>query len=324
MNQYMGSKLIIVEGLTGSGKSIMAHFIARQHQYNGISAQWVHEGEVPHPIFGDLDISIEKYMAEMRANWVAYVNQIGNNEEVHVVEACFFNNLLETLLAHNVERAQIIQYAAELQAIIQPLNPTLVYLVQEDVEAALERNFNHRGSDFRNHVIELATSTPLTKVRGWEGYDGMLLYWQEFVALTDELFQRFPSRKLKIDNTAGDWDAYNQQVLGYLALPLIPEQNISPTEALNLIGLYKDRQTGKEITVRLESGGLTINLFLNVWTRLVRRAQNVYLAEGWPFEISFESDNFSYALEMKIGGRNVDYLPLVGTVADRECVNAAP
>jgi len=59
MDGYVGSKLIIVEGLTGSGKSIMAHFIARQLQYNGIAASWVHEGEEPHPILMDVESSIE-------------------------------------------------------------------------------------------------------------------------------------------------------------------------------------------------------------------------------------------------------------------------
>ena len=66
MHEYVGSKLIIVEGLTGSGKSIMAHFIARQLEYNGIPASWVHEGEEPHPILMDVESSIESFMAEMR------------------------------------------------------------------------------------------------------------------------------------------------------------------------------------------------------------------------------------------------------------------
>ena len=101
-NQYIGSRLIIVEGLTGSGKSIMAHFIARQLQYCGIPASWVHEGAVPHPILIDLDTSIVQYMAEIRANWIAYIDQIGSAPEVRVIEASFFNNLLETLMAHQV------------------------------------------------------------------------------------------------------------------------------------------------------------------------------------------------------------------------------
>ena len=316
MNQYVGNKLIIVEGLTGSGKSIMAHFIARQLQDNGISANWVHEGEDPHPILMDVESSIEDYMAEMRERWAAYVDQIGSSAEVRVIEGSYFNNFLETLLAYNVERGQILQFATELQTLSEPLNPTLVYLVQEDVEQALVQNFNNRGSGFRDYVIDFVISTPLAVERGWEGYDGMLLYWQAFVDLTDELFGKYPNRKLKIDNTAGDWETYKLQVMDCLSIPLVPEQTVSPAEAKRLIGLYKDRSGCKEFTVRYEGEELNINLYLKVWTRLVRRGQNEFMAEGWPFEIRFDVDELQDGSVMRIGGRDVDYLPLVGTVAE--------
>jgi thymidylate kinase len=317
MHEYVGSKLIIVEGLTGSGKSIMAHFIARQLQYNGIPASWVHEGEEPHPVLMDVESSIEDHMAEMRERWAAYVDQVGLSDKVMVVEACFFNNLIESLLAHNVDRPKIVQYGDELQALIEPLNPTLVYLAQEDVEKALERSFKDRGKEFMNYVLRYATATPFARQRGWEGYEGMVKFWQEFVALTDELFQRYRIRKLKIDNSAGNWGDYNLQVLGCLSIPLIPEQGVSQNEAIELIGVYKDRKSDKEFTVHHGDGELTINLFLNVRTRLVWWMEKVFIAEGWHFEVSFESDGLSGASVMKIGGRDVDYLPLVGTVADK-------
>jgi len=316
MHEYVGSKLIIVEGLTGSGKSIMAHFIARQLEYNGIPASWVHEGEEPHPILMDVESSIESFMAEMRKKWAAYVTQVGLSQ-VKVVEASFFNNLIEYLLAYNVDRPQIIQYGDELQSIIEPLNPTLIYLVHKDVARSLERNFKDRGEGFMNYVIQYATDTPLAKRRGWQGYEGMLMFWHELVAVMDELFQRYHIRKLKIDNSAGNWDDCNRQVLECLSIPLIPEPGVSQSEAMGLIGVYKDRKSDKEFTVHYEDGELTINIFLNVRTRLVRRAEKVFVTEGWHFEVSFESDSSSGASVMRIGGRDIDYLLLVGTVADK-------
>jgi len=307
----------MVEGLTGSGKSIMAHFIARQLQYNGIPASWVHEGEEPHPILMDVESSIEGYMAEMRERWAAYVDQVELSDEVRVVEACFFNNLIESLVAHDVDRPRIAQYGDELQALIEPLDPTLVYLVQENVDRALERNFKDRGKGFRDYVIQYATDTPLAQRRGWEGYEGMVMFWREFVTVTDELFQRYHIRKLKIDNSAGNWDEYNRQALQCLSIPLTPEQRVSQSEAMRLTGAYKDRGSGKEFTVGYEDGELSINLFLNARTRLVQRAENLFWAEGWHFEVSFESDGLSEASVMRIGGRDVDYLPLVDTVADK-------
>jgi thymidylate kinase len=317
MTQSVGSKLIIVEGLTGSGKSTTAHFIARQLAYNGVAATWLHEGELPHPILIDLDTSIESYMTRIRDNWAAFVDQVRSSPRVRVVEGCFFNNLLETLWAYKVERSEIMQFAAELQALGEPLNPTLIYLVQSDVEQALVRNFGNRGTDFRTFVIDLATTTPLAQQRGWEGYAGMVHYWQAFVALTDELFERFPYRKVKIDNTAGDWDDCNRQVMACLSMPLVAEEIVSQSEAMGLVGVYRDRRSGKEFTVHYEDGQLTIQLFLDVKTRLVRAADRGFLAEGWHFEVGFEPDGLSGARVMRIGGRDVDYLRLVGTIADR-------
>ena len=307
----------MVEGLTGSGKSIMAHFIARQLQYNGIPASWVHEGEMPHPILVDVESTIEDHMAAMRHRWAAYVDQVSLSGQVMVVEATFFNNLLESLLAHNVDRLKIVQYAEELQALIEPLSPTLIYLVQEDLEKALERSFVDRGSEFMDYVIRYATGTPIAIQRGWKGYQGMVEFWQEFVALTDELFQRCRIRKLKVDNSAGNWADCNLQVLDCLSIPLMPEQGVSPDEAIELVGVYKDRKSDKKFTVRHEDGELTINLFLDVRTRLVRWMEKGFITEGWHFEVSFESDGLSGTSLMKIGGRDVDYLPLVGTVADK-------
>jgi hypothetical protein len=43
-------KLVLVEGLPGSGKSTTAQFLARQLRLAGHPASWHHEGETPHPV----------------------------------------------------------------------------------------------------------------------------------------------------------------------------------------------------------------------------------------------------------------------------------
>jgi thymidylate kinase len=318
MSDYVRSKLIIVEGLTGSGKSIMAHFIARQLQYNGIAASWVHEGEEPHPLLIDVESSIEDYMSEMLANWAATVEQIETSGEVKVVEACFFNNLIDTLLAYNVEPSKILDYGDRLQSIIEPLNPVLVYLVQEDMERALERSFKDRGEEFKDYVIQFTTDTAFAKQRGLEGYEGMARFWREFLVVTDELFQRYHIRKLRVDNSAGNWEDCNRQVMEYLMIPLIPEQRASQDEAMELVGVYKDRDSGRAFSVYYEAGVLSINLLMDVKTRLVRQAEHAFLTEGWHFVIHFEAAESSSGINrLRIGGRNVDYLRLAGTVADK-------
>lgn len=311
------NRLIIVEGLTGSGKSTMAHFIARQLQHNGIDADWVHEGEFHHPIFIDVESNIEEYMEAMVGKWRAFAERIESSYKVTVVEACFFNNVIESLLVHNVDRPRIIQYGYELQETIEPLNPALVYLVQPDIVNALARNFRNRGDGFRDYVIQFATSTPYATQRGLEGYEGMVTFWRDFVSVTDELFHNCHISKLMIDNSVGDWDCHNRRVLEFLSITPVQEHTVSSSEAMRFVGTYRDEKNGRQFTVQYVDGDLAVNLFLKTKTRLIRKTERVFWAAGWHFEVSFEADDVGRISTLRIGGRDVDYLSLVGTVATR-------
>ena len=98
MTHTYAHRLILVEGLTGSGKSTTAHFIARQLQANQFPAGWIHEGELAHPVLIDVETTIEQYMADTRDRWTAFAQQIAQSPEVVVVEASFLNNLIETVI----------------------------------------------------------------------------------------------------------------------------------------------------------------------------------------------------------------------------------
>ena len=47
----INTKIIFVDGITGSGKSTITHFIARQLEQNGIKARWFHEEEEGNPFW---------------------------------------------------------------------------------------------------------------------------------------------------------------------------------------------------------------------------------------------------------------------------------
>ena len=49
-NQMIKTKLILVDGISGSGKSTTAHFIHRQIEKNGIKVKWFYEQEDNHPL----------------------------------------------------------------------------------------------------------------------------------------------------------------------------------------------------------------------------------------------------------------------------------
>jgi thymidylate kinase len=309
--------LIIVEGLTGSGKSVMAHFIARQLGYNGIAADWIHEGAAPHPVTREIETTIEDFQVSALDRWRGFVAQIAASDTVEVVEACLFNLLIESLFAHNLARLDILAFADTLQKVIQPLNPALVYLTQRDVRGALERNFRNRGEGFQRFVIDYATGTPYAKSRGLEGYDGMVAFWQDFVTLTDALFDRYAIDKIKIENSAGEWERYHQKVMTFLSTPLLKDPTLSEQDAQQYVGVYRDKTARAAYPVVYDNGNLLINFFHNAWARLIPHRLGVFCAEGWYFEIQFAQDHTGEVTGLVFCGEDVDYLKLVGTAAEK-------
>jgi len=317
------NKLIIVEGLTGSGKSIMAHFIGRQLQAHGIPAAWVHEGELDHPVpVAEPEPDTASFQETMLERWRTFTSQAQASDTVTVIEASFFNNLFETLFTENVPQPQILSFAGQIQAIIRPLKPALLYLTQTDVARALEQNFSNRGERFQQFVIEYATRTPYAQRNELTGYQGMVQFWQEFVNLTDALYQQFEGDKLVVDNSAGEWQRYNQQVLSFLSIPWTPAPRISASKATRYVGTYQDRTRGNQYQVKYQNSKLFINqLISQAWTRLIPLDVDIFAAEGWHFELGFEPEPSGRGMKLRIGGRDIDYLKLAGTVAIKETNN---
>ena len=309
-------RLILVEGLTGSGKSTTAHFIARQLQANRIPARWIHEGELAHPVLIDVDTTIEQYMADIRERWTAFVQQTAQSREVVVVEASFFNNLIETVFAHAMDRAEVIRYGLELLAMIDILRPALLYLDPGDLEAALARNFQNRGEGFRDYVIAYCTGTLFAKKHALTGYAGMVAFWHAFVSITAELFERWPYAKCAVSIAATEWESHYQQMLDFLSIPYVAERNLPPQTITRLTGTYADMSQDQMFEVSVQDDRLMIDI-RGVPTRLVPLNEDVYAVAGWHFTAQFTTDDSGQITQLIINGADVDYFALAGTRASR-------
>lgn len=309
--------LILVEGLTGSGKSMMAHFLARQLTYNGIDSVWVHEGEINHPTLVEFESRIQEYMMLSLHNWDEFVRQILETKQPHIVEAAFFNNLLETLFANNLDEGVIIAYAHRLLEVIDPVTPLLIYLAQPDVTGALVKNFENRGEKFRSFVEAFACGTPYAKRRNLTGHDGMITFWKDFVRLTDTLYEDLDFRKFKLDVSGDRWDDYYQEITEALHLSFIPDPLISEEEAQKYIGKYVQGEDSRVFTISFQDGKLLVDVFLDVASPLIKETDNTFAVSGWHFKVYFEENELGKFHRIHIGGKDIDYLKLVGVVAEK-------
>jgi thymidylate kinase len=64
----INTKLILVDGLPGSGKSTIAHFLARQMELNDIKVKWIYETIDDHPLeYHVKEFKLETFLDEFES-----------------------------------------------------------------------------------------------------------------------------------------------------------------------------------------------------------------------------------------------------------------
>ena len=224
----MDTRLIIVEGVMGSGKSTLSAWITRQLCQHGYAAEHVPERFSSHPTSVTrtlphwrkiwLDISNDAFIAQSQANWRKLVESALTSSTIYVFDGQFFHGDMTNLMIANTPRHQLTAYIDSLAEILQPLQPTFIYLYQQDVSQALEGVAHERGASWLRLQIDWKVKSLYGAQHGYQGLAGWLQLYRDFRLLTDELYERLPMRKVAIENSAQEWQQYEVQVLDFLGL----------------------------------------------------------------------------------------------------------
>jgi len=302
--------LILIEGLTGCGKSSLAHYLSRQLEANGVPHTWVHEAETPHPLWPPEELPIGDFIRQMPGRWETFLENNRQAGKIAVVEACFFNNLVEELFIEDIPRDEIIEFGMHMQEVIRPYHPALVYLRRGPVAEALKLNFADRGEGFRDFVIDFTSGTKYSKAHQLTGYDGMVTFWQDLIAIYEELFERYTIDRLLIENPREDWAAYNRQALEFLGIAPHPDPKLSKSDAHKYLGEYRLQHNDESWTVQYDNElqALRLNKFI-----LIPQTGDHFLISSHHFEIQFITGAGGQVTGFEVGGRDIDYLQLVGT-----------
>jgi hypothetical protein len=218
-------RLVIVEGIMGSGKSTTMRFIAKQLQDAGRPAVTIHEGTDPHPVRATdelehwfepwRDATPQHLVDRALARWTAFV------ADTHAQTAGqLFHGDLTHLLLMDAEPALIFTYIQKLTTVIAPLDPFVFYLWQENVEDAIRTVCAERGPEWIDHQVNWKLAVPYCTRKGYMKLKGLISLYRDYRQITDDLFQTLPFDKLAIENSGRDWPAYERQIQHALGLPM--------------------------------------------------------------------------------------------------------
>jgi thymidylate kinase len=313
------TRLVLFEGIPGSGKSTTAQFIAQALADQGYPVRWWYEEELGHPVylFRDLpgltqvreDLHGGRYRAVIAAalrQWHRFAAQVGAGEEIVVVDGCLFGYLAWSLFPLDVSPAEIMAYIAEVEAIIAPLNPALIAFRQEDIAHSFARVCARRGGNTEARFVSNATESRYGQRHNLRGFAGLVDFWSEYRRLIDTACATSPFPVLTIETDSAEWSSYQRRCLAFLGLT--PEATASPvvTNPNWYTGTYHAEQGDTLVDVLIDAadGRLVLDGLPELWLRtpLLPRGEDTFALEGLPFTVTFGSGQDQEASDLRLSG----------------------
>ena len=228
------TQLIMVEGLPGLGKTTTASWLAARLRAEHLPVRLYLESQPEHPINvgGDLhpagDVTGETYFQRYRPasfiqeslqRWQAFVDDAMQTDAISVLDSYPFQNSIRILLQMDAALDDMRAYAAQVEALVMPLRPALIYLSHRDVAHSVQ-HFSEigaqRGEAWMDYVARLIAHCPYGEARHLEGDNGVLAFIRDYKQLTDALLRESRLPRIVLVDCSGAWDACYRQIETFL------------------------------------------------------------------------------------------------------------
>ncbi|OAB47190.1 hypothetical protein [Paenibacillus antarcticus] len=216
-------KLIIVDGIPGSGKSTLSEMISNELNKQEIKNIFYHELTKDHPLFIH-ERKFTTFKDQGEANY--YFNRVvelfnrfvdlhKNEPEIIIIESILFQDTLSFAYNMGMEPSMIEELFNLLVDILNRLNPVLIYIYQFDVRRNWEMIGKIRGVEW---IPSLHTP---------EGLDEAERDWKPNQEFIKSLVEEWEIPKLIIENKDYLWEQYNERTKYFLRANSMLSENIT-------------------------------------------------------------------------------------------------
>lgn len=224
-------RLILIEGVPGSGKTTTAKVICRLLESKGIEAYWHLEEAAEHPIHPNSltrECDAPEFADKCLKRWRSFAEQAQKNETLHIMEGSAYQSTVRFMMEN--DKGGIEDYFSEFVEVVKPLSPALIYLRPNDVVQNSRYISRVRGEEWATKVSIYETSTPFSTRHKLLGLEGMHVFWKEYAKLCDSLLPLWTLPKHTIKFEPGDWQSHVSEVWRFLetlgVLPAAQESKV--------------------------------------------------------------------------------------------------
>lgn len=290
----MDNKLILVDGLPGSGKTTTCQWLNRVLKENSISSQWYYELAHNHPIKMNKEENSKSTIGVIGKSlslWSDLTESINSNGGTVVVDSVPFQVNVLPMMNLDLPGEQIAEYFDELEKIIVGLKPFVIYFSPKSVTEHITRTYDCRGHEFKGRLIKATTNCPYSIKRSYTGLDGSISYWRDYKARCDRLFNQLNVTKIEIDGTFDNWGECHSKILKALDIPQKQRLSVLHKKIVGFEGVFKKCDSGVFCNVKRAEDGLVIsNLVPNLEKKsvLIRLSKNIFEMRGHDIQLNFQ------------------------------------
>jgi hypothetical protein len=211
-------RLILVEGMIGSGKTTTAGYLADWLSRRGEDVRAFDEGAADHPI---RTRRVDELLAApvpgdpgvySAGQWRRLAERCLRDEQTIILESIFLQNSVMPAFIDGAPAAAVTDICAEIQRQAAPAEPFLVYLRPVDIAAAIARVHQTRGEPWSSRNLDFVENSPWARRRNLRGRDAVVRLYQAWDPVVSELFDRYPFGKLMVPDPHHDWPAVLQAI----------------------------------------------------------------------------------------------------------------
>jgi predicted kinase len=223
----VGTRLILIEGMIGAGKSTMAGRLERRLSARGEKARAYLEFAEDHPIRtkavdllraahpepvwvpGDVG---EDGLARDRSvyaveQWGRLATRCRDDGQTVILESTFLQNSVMPPFLNGAPAGKCQEIFTRIEEQLAPARPLLVYLRPADTAAAVARVHGARSAAWTEGNMASVAASPWARSRDLHGREAVIALYRAWEVVVEELFAGYSFPKIILNDPQDDWDA---------------------------------------------------------------------------------------------------------------------